>query len=158
MLDLYADDEDPAVDLIQASAEMTAMSPIHTIPHLPRWHRARTIVIGDAAHAPSPTSGQGLRFPSKTPSSWPRCLRDLPTTEAAFARFEEMRRERVERIIKWAARINNSKAADPIARVFRDAMLPTILKATANSDAFRRTYDYRIDWDASAGRPKVSAA
>ena len=115
-------------------------------------------MIGDAAHAPSPTSGQGLRFPSKTPSSWPRCLRDLPTTEAAFARFEEMRRERVERIIKWAARINNSKAPDPIARVFRDAMLPTILKATANSDAFRRTYDYRIDWDASAGRPKVSAA
>ena len=30
-------------------------SPIHSIPHLPRWYRDRMIVIGDAAHAPTPT-------------------------------------------------------------------------------------------------------
>ncbi len=50
-----------------------------------------------------------------------KCLRDLPNPQAAFARFEEMRRPRVERIIKWAARINNSKAAGPVGRVIRDA-------------------------------------
>jgi FAD-dependent urate hydroxylase len=38
---------------------MMPMSPIHSIPHLPAWHRGRMIVIRDAAHAPSPTSGQG---------------------------------------------------------------------------------------------------
>lgn len=149
LLDLYAGDEGPAVDLIQATAEMTAMSPIHTIPHLPRWHRARAIVIGDAAHAPSPTSGQGASLSIEDSVELAKCLRDLPTPEAAFARFGHLRRERVERIIKRAARINSSKAAGPIARVFRDAMLPTILKAAANSDAFRQTYDYRIEWDAS---------
>jgi 2-polyprenyl-6-methoxyphenol hydroxylase-like FAD-dependent oxidoreductase len=31
------------------------MSPIHAIPRLPAWHNERMIVIGDAAHAPSPT-------------------------------------------------------------------------------------------------------
>lgn len=46
-----------------------------------------------------------------------------------------------------SARINNSKAAGPVARVFRDAMLPTILKMTADSKALRQTYDYHIDRD-----------
>ncbi|MGO8981401.1 MAG: FAD-dependent oxidoreductase, partial [Streptosporangiaceae bacterium] len=36
-----------------------AASPVHTLPQLPRWHDDRMIVIGDAAHAPSPSSGQG---------------------------------------------------------------------------------------------------
>jgi 2-polyprenyl-6-methoxyphenol hydroxylase-like FAD-dependent oxidoreductase len=69
----------------------------------------------------------------------------------AFARFEAARRPRVERIIKWAARINNSKAAGPVGRMFRDAMLPTILKLTAGSKALKQTYDYHIDWDVPVG-------
>lgn len=76
------------------------------------------------------------------------CLRDLPSPEAAFARFEVMRRPRVERIVKWAARINTSKAAGPVAAVLRDVTLPTILKLTAHSSAFKQTYDYHLDWDA----------
>jgi FAD-dependent urate hydroxylase len=78
------------------------------------------------------------------------CLRDQPSPQAAFARFEAVRRPRVERIIKWAARINNSKAAGPVARVFRDAMLPMILAMTADSKALKQTYDYHIEWDTPA--------
>lgn len=44
--------------------------------------------------------------------------------------------------------INNSKAAGPVARTFRDAMLPTILKLTADGKAHRQTYDFHIDWNA----------
>ena len=78
-----------------------------------------------------------------------KCLRDLPSTDAAFARFEALRRPRVERIIKAAARINNSKAAGPVGRVFRDAMMPLFLRMAARGgpDA---TFDYRIDWDEPA--------
>jgi 2-polyprenyl-6-methoxyphenol hydroxylase-like FAD-dependent oxidoreductase len=125
-----------------------ALSPIHSIPHLPAWHNGRMIVIGDAAHAPSPTSGQGASLSVEDAVVLAKCLRDLPSPQAAFARFEAARRSRVERIIKWAARINNNKAAGPIARVLRDAMLPTILNMTADSKALRQTYDYHIDWDA----------
>jgi 2-polyprenyl-6-methoxyphenol hydroxylase-like FAD-dependent oxidoreductase len=77
-----------------------------------------------------------------------KSLRDQPGHQAAFAAFEAARRPRVERIIKWAARINNSKAAGPVTRVFRDAMLPVILTMTADSKALRQTYGYHIDWDA----------
>ena len=79
-----------------------------------------------------------------------KCLRDPTGPQAAFERYEAARRPRVERIVKWAARINNSKAPGPVGRVLRDAMLPAILKATANSKAQRQTYDHRIEWHAAA--------
>ena len=57
VLELFAGDAGPALDLIRASGEPMPPSPIHSIPHLPLWHRDRMLVIGDAAHAPSPSSG-----------------------------------------------------------------------------------------------------
>ncbi|SIM49044.1 FAD-dependent oxidoreductase [Micromonospora cremea] len=154
LLRLYAEDAGPAVPLIQATLEMARMSPIHAVPHLPAWHNGRMVIIGDAAHAPSPTSGQGASLSIEDAVVLAKCLRDLPDPQAAFAGYEAARRPRVERIIKWAARINNSKAAGPVARAFRDATLPMILKMTADSKALKQTYDYHIDWDS----PTLAAA
>ncbi len=150
LLELFAGDAGPAIPLIDATPQIMAMSPIHTIAHLPAWHNGRMIVIGDAAHAPSPTSGQGASLSIEDALVLAKSLRDQPDPQAAFARFEAARRPRVERIIKWAARINNSKAAGPVGRVLRDAMLPMILTMTADSKALRQTYGYHIDWDAPA--------
>ena len=147
LLQFFADDVGPAIALIEATPQIMPMSPIHTIAHLPTWHHGRMIVIGDAAHAPSPTSGQGASLSIEDALVLAKSLRDQPTPQAAFAQFEAARRPRVERIIKWAARINNSKAAGPIARMLRDAMLPMILTMTSDSKALRQTYDYHIDWD-----------
>ena len=147
LLQLYADDAGPAVALIEATPALMAVSPIHTMPHLPTWHTGRMIVIVDAAHAPSPTSGQGASLSIEDAAVLAQCLRDLPDHQQAFARFQTLRRPRVEQIIKAAARINNSKAAGPIASGIHDAMLPRILKFAANSKQARRPFDYRIDWD-----------
>jgi 2-polyprenyl-6-methoxyphenol hydroxylase-like FAD-dependent oxidoreductase len=78
LADLYAKDAGPAVRLVEASdpADIKNASPIHSIPHLPRWHRDRMVVIGDAAHAPTPTSGQGASLAMEDaghPGPWPRC-------------------------------------------------------------------------------------
>lgn len=147
LLGLHADDAGPAVEIIQATPEVMATSPVHAIPHLPTWHTERMIVIGDAAHAPSPTSGQGASLSIEDAVVLAKSLRDMPGPLAAFASFEQERRPRVERIIRAAARINNSKAAGPVARVIRDAILPMILKRTADSRAFEQTYGFHIDWD-----------
>jgi hypothetical protein len=53
----------------------------------------------------------------------------------------------VERIAKAAARINSSKAAGPITRVLRDALLPAIMKMTTNSKQITQQFRYHIDWD-----------
>ncbi len=105
------------------------------------------IVIGDAAHAPTPTSGQGASLAIEDAVMVAKCLRDLPDAPSAFAQFESARRPRVERIVKWAARMNRSKAPGPVGRAFRDAMLPVVLKMTADSKALRQTFDYHISWD-----------
>ncbi|MGH8828607.1 MAG: FAD-dependent oxidoreductase, partial [Jiangellaceae bacterium] len=104
LLACYDGDAGPAVSLVQATPELMPMSAIHSIPHLPTWHSDRMIVIGDAAHAPSPTSGQGASLSIEDAVVLAMCLRDLPGQQAAFARFEAARRPRVERIIKTAAR------------------------------------------------------
>lgn len=149
LLEHYAGDAGPAVALIEATEALKPMSAIHSIPHLPVWHRGRMIVVGDAAHAPSPTSGQGASLAIEDAVVLARYLRDEVGPQAAFARFEAARRPRVERIIKAAARINDSKAAGPVARVLRDALLPKILRLTADGKAHRQTYGHRIEWEAA---------
>jgi 2-polyprenyl-6-methoxyphenol hydroxylase-like FAD-dependent oxidoreductase len=149
LMALHAGDAGPALPLIEATPELMPMWSIHSIPHLPRWHRSRMVVIGDAAHAPSPTSGQGASLSIEDGVVLAKCLRDLPSPEAAFARFEALRRPRVERIIKAAARINNSKAAGPVGAAIRDAMMPLFLRMAARGGP-DPTFDYRIDWDAPA--------
>jgi FAD-dependent urate hydroxylase len=149
LAELYAKDAGPAVRLVEASdpADIKNASPIHSIPHLPRWHTDRMVVIGDAAHAPTPTSGQGASLAIEDAVVLAKCLRDLPDPQQAFARFEALRRPRVERIIKVAARINSNKTARPLTRVVRDAVLPVILRITTNSKQVNQQYRYHIDWD-----------
>lgn len=149
LLDLYAGDAGPATALVRATPEPSRMTPIHTIPHLPRWHSRRMVVLGDAAHAPSPSSGQGASLSIEDAVVLAACLRDAADPAEAFARFTAARRPRVEAIVKWAARVNSSKAAGPVARVVRDAMLPAILRATATGKAVREAYDHRVIWPAT---------
>ncbi len=152
LVELFADDAGPAVGLITASPAVMPMTALHWMPPLRRWHGGRIIVIGDAAHAPTPTSGQGASLAIEDAVMLAKCLRDLPDAPSAFARFESVRRPRVERIAKWAARMNRSKAPGPLGRVVRDAMLPVLLRVTADSKALRQTFDYHISWDATPTR------
>ncbi len=146
-VELYAGDAGPALDLISATPEFPAPTAIHAIPHLPRWHRGRMVVIGDAAHAPSPTSGQGASLAVEDAVALAGALSGEADPSAAFARFETDRRGRVEKIIKAAARINNSKAPGPVGRAIRDATLPTILRMTARSTAMDEVFDHHIALD-----------
>ena len=153
LLALFADDAGPATALLRAGTDPEPFSPTHTVPHLPHWHRGPMIVIGDAAHAPSPSSGQGASLAVEDAVVLAGCLRDHPDPATAFARFEAARRPRVEQIIRRAERVNSSKAAGPVGRRIRDAVMPAILRMTADSAAVRRIHDHHIDWEE---RPRAS--
>ncbi len=148
--ELFARDAGPAVRILAATdpADMMTASPLHLLPHLPRWQRGRMVVVGDAAHAPSPSSGQGASLAVEDAVELARCLRDVP--HEPLARFERVRRPRVERIIKAAARVNSSKAPGPVGRVFLEAFLPVILRSAASERQVREVYGHRVDWAASA--------
>lgn len=146
LVDLYADDAGPAAQLVAATTHEMSASAFHTLPHLPRWHTERMVVIGDAAHAPSPSSGQGASLAVEDAVQLAVCLRDHPDTGQAFAALEQARRARVEWIIKAAARVNNDKAASGGGRVLRDLMMPLFLKLMTNSKQQQELYGYHIDW------------
>ncbi|SRR6266536_783286 len=153
---LFADDAGPATRLIRATAHDVAASPVHTMPRLPTWYTDRMIVIGDAAHAPSPTSGQGASLAIEDAVQLAKCLRDLPGPDRAFATFEQLRRPRAERVIKQAARVNNNKAATGAARIFRDMMMPVMMpiyvRFIANGKPGKQLYGHHIDWDTPTPR------
>lgn len=51
---------DPVIRSIVAGAEIGAILPTWTTPDLPTWDRNGVVLIGDAAHALQPSSGQGV--------------------------------------------------------------------------------------------------
>lgn len=158
LLEAFADDRSPAVELIRRTdpAELLATGSLEDIPTVPTWSRGRMVLLGDAAHATSPSSGQGASLAIESAVQLARCLRDLPHPQA-FRGYEQLRRTRVERIIAEAARVNSDKAAGPIARVLRDLLMPVAMKF-ANPDRFTAQFDHHIDWDAPVSSPHRTPA
>jgi FAD-dependent urate hydroxylase len=148
LIDLFAGDDSPAVEIIRSTPGKLAGWATYDLPSVPTWHRESMIIIGDAAHATAPSSGQGASMAIEDAVVLARCLRDLPDTGQAFAAYERLRRARVERIVAQGARTSNSKAAGPVARVLRDLMMPLILKRVARGESLAWMHDYHIEWDA----------
>jgi len=147
LIDLFAEDASPATQIISATPGKLAGWATYDLPSVPTWHRGTMIVIGDAAHATAPSSGQGASMAIEDAVVLARCLRDLPDIGQAFAAYERLRRARVERIVAHGARTSNSKAAGPVARVLRDLMMPMVLKRVAGNGTLAWMHDYHIDWN-----------
>ena len=97
--DLYSVDDSPAVDLIRATPGPLRGWATYDIPTIPVWHDGAMVIIGDAAHATSPSSGQGASMAIEDAVVLAKTLRDLPTPARAFAAYEHLRRKRVEQVV-----------------------------------------------------------
>jgi 2-polyprenyl-6-methoxyphenol hydroxylase-like FAD-dependent oxidoreductase len=148
LVDLFAGDRGPAADLIAAGRLELAGDNTHDLPSVPTWHRGPMIVIGDAAHAPSPTSGQGASMAAEDAVVLAKSLRDLPDIPRAFAAYEQLRRRRVERIVAQGARTGSTKTQGPVGRVVRDLMLPLVFRFLVTDRSMAWIYDHHVDWDA----------
>ncbi len=147
LMDFFVEDASPAVEIIRSTPGKLAGWATYDLPSVPTWHRGSMIVIGDAAHATAPSSGQGASLAIEDAVVLARCLRDLPDVGQAFAAYERLRRARVERIVAHGARTSNSKAAGPVVRVLRDLMMPLVLKRVGRGDSLAWMHDYQIVWD-----------
>ncbi|HEY6581330.1 MAG TPA: FAD-dependent monooxygenase [Rubrobacter sp.] len=146
LTDLFAEDDTPAVEIINHTPGELSGWATYDLPSVPTWHRGPMVIVGDAAHATAPSSGQGASMAIEDAVVLARCLRDLPDVEQAFVAYELLRRARVERIVAHGARTSNSKAAGPVGRVIRDMMMPMILKRVANGGSLAWMHAYHIDW------------
>lgn len=144
--DTYGDDH-PGGPLAWATTpeQLEVVGALHIMPSVPHWYRDRMVLIGDAVHAPSNSSGQGASLAIESAIQLARCLRDLdPGT--AFATYERLRRSRVEGVAARAAKINHSKTPGPVARKMMQLIMP-IMARTMNPEKLAGTEQrYRIEW------------
>jgi FAD-dependent urate hydroxylase len=147
LLDLFAGDAGPAADIIGGTKDELAAYPIYDMPVVPTWHRDSLVILGDAAHATSPSSGQGASLAIEDAVVLSKCLRDRRSVTEAFAAYERLRRSRVERVVAYSARVGQTKSPGPIARWFRDLAMPVALKYLASPKAHAWLYGYHIDWN-----------
>ncbi|HEX2144534.1 MAG TPA: FAD-dependent monooxygenase [Glycomyces sp.] len=147
MREAFAPDAGPAAALLDhvTPEAFIPPSPLEDLPHVPVWSKGRIALIGDAAHATSPSSGQGASLAAESAIELARCLRDLPIPQA-FEAYEHHRRDRVERVIAEAARTNQSKAAGPIAARIRDLMMPLFMDRFATPEKTAWQHAYTIEW------------
>jgi len=137
---------EPIPSLIARTPEIMALN-IFDIQSLPRWHRDRVILIGDAAHAVSPNAGQGASLALEDSMYLAKLLRDSSDYSEAFERFERDRKPRVERIVAAGRRAASDKTiVSPLVSKMRNVMIGLMLRVfgmPGQDWAFR----YRIQWD-----------
>jgi 2-polyprenyl-6-methoxyphenol hydroxylase-like FAD-dependent oxidoreductase len=156
---LFADDM-PGRDLL---AHTTAETLVvagggETMPSVPKWYERRAVLVGDAAHAPSSSSGQGASMAAESAVELARCLRDLPSHSEAFAAYEALRRPRVEKVAAFGARNNQEKVAGPVAKAIMRVMLPIATKTFLTPEKmFRWMHGHHIEWEATVEDPSLAA-
>ncbi|MET9833309.1 NAD(P)/FAD-dependent oxidoreductase [Streptomyces sp. NPDC006385] len=105
LLPLLRTDATPAADLVAATDRLMVTNATE-LPTGTPWCSGRSLVIGDAAHAASPATGQGASMALEDAVVLAKSLRDAPDIEAALGLHESLRRPRAERNITVSGAIS----------------------------------------------------
>ncbi|MFI5972396.1 FAD-dependent oxidoreductase [Streptomyces sp. NPDC051452] len=123
LLPLLREDATPAAGLVAAADEAIMVTNATELPLGTTWRSGRVLLIGDAAHAASPATGQGASMALEDAVVLAKALRDLPDADSAFTAYERYRRPRVEHNITVSGGISRgthtpsrptSKTARPV--------------------------------------------
>ena len=148
--EIYSGD-DPAREILRTPAPSNS-------PASDRWRSCRRCRTGIGAGwcwwatlrtRRPPVRGRVRRWPSESAVQLARCLRDLPDVASAFAAYEGLRRPRVEKVARRAAKTNNSKALGPAAITMMRLMMPIATRTFLTPErTLGPEQRYRIDWAA----------
>ncbi|WP_030739417.1 NAD(P)/FAD-dependent oxidoreductase [Streptomyces sp. NRRL S-31] len=110
LLALLREDATPAAGLVEASGAVLVTNATE-LPLGAPWYTGRVLLVGDAAHAASPATGQGASMALEDAVVLAKALRDLPDPGAAFAGYERHRRTRVEHNITVSGGLSRAAPA-----------------------------------------------
>jgi len=114
LVPLLRGDDTPAADIVAATQDQLMLTNACDLPIGTPWRTARTLLIGDAAHAAAPATGQGASMALEDAVVLAKALRDTGTTEAALAVYEHTRRPRVDHNTTVSARLTAGRPADGV--------------------------------------------
>ncbi|QDZ12683.1 FAD-dependent oxidoreductase [Devosia ginsengisoli] len=130
--------------ILAATPRIDRHYPIYDMPELPHWSSGRVLLMGDAAHAVAPHSGQGASLAIEDGVVLAACLSSAPDHASAYARFEGLRRERVHKAIALGRAVGAQKQAQSwLALRLRDLMLPLFMPMGARMQ--EKLYAFRAD-------------
>ncbi|BAL92385.1 putative monooxygenase [Actinoplanes missouriensis 431] len=145
LIDLFDGDDLPAAAIIRASDEVLGPWNTEDLRRVPVWRSRRTVLIGDAAHAVSPSSGQGASMAIEDAVTLGRCLAATGDTAAALEKYERLRRTRVQKVVAHGRRNGSGKTAGPVGAAIRDAMFPLVAKMlTRKGDPQAWIFEHRV--------------
>lgn len=139
--DVFADWHEPIPALLAATPPQSrSFMELLDLPPLPRWHADGAVLVGDAAHAMTPTLGQGAA----------QALLDVATLKGEFTMrpparallsYERRRKRRAERVVRQSRALGwVAQASNPLAVLVRDATvrrLPQALLASQMASVLR---------------------
>jgi 2-polyprenyl-6-methoxyphenol hydroxylase-like FAD-dependent oxidoreductase len=105
LVPLLQRDATAAASIVEATGDRLMVTNAHDLPSVPRWRTGRMLIIGDAAHAASPATGQGASMALEDAVVLAKALRDAGGTDEALTVYERLRRPRVEANIVVSARM-----------------------------------------------------
>ena len=143
--DLFDKDASYTRDFIKNKTDLTRI-PLYDIEFLPTWYKGLICLVGDSAHATTPHAGQGASMAMESALTLAKCIRDIPDLQEAFEKYQQLRKERVERMIALARHSGRMfTATNPMGKWFRNIMISVMMKRwSAKMDD---VYGYRVDWD-----------
>ncbi|MFE4196691.1 FAD-dependent oxidoreductase [Paenarthrobacter sp. NPDC056912] len=158
---LVAGDHTPMAKIIAATDGIIRPYTTSDFPGIPSWHRGALVLVGDAAHAASPSSGQGASMAIEDAVVLGRSLRGVEAGDipGALSRYEDERRSRAELVVEWGRRNAAPKIRGQFKRVFEDLVLKLVFRSLARkaADNFDWVYRHHIDWDAPMVRSESAA-
>ncbi|GAA3058390.1 hypothetical protein GCM10020229_82560 [Kitasatospora albolonga] len=146
---LLRPDRTPCADIVAGTGEELMVTNALHLPAGNRWRSRRVVLIGDAAHAASPATGQGASMALEDAVVLAKALRDAPSAEAALAAYEYHRRPRTDLNTATSARLTASRP--PAGSGPQDGPPPqdSARPATRPDEALLRL----LDWDNPAPAP-----
>ncbi len=92
----------PQIRQILSGVEQPHVWGLFRHPVAPVWHKGPVALLGDAAHPTLPFLAQGANLAIEDAYVLARCCQEHRSVRAAFARYQQLRRDRVVRAISAA--------------------------------------------------------
>lgn len=144
LVELLRHDATPAAGIVAASTDGIMATNATEIPLGTPWRSGRTLIVGDAAHAASPATGQGASMALEDAVILAKSLRDTPDVDSALSLYEACRRPRVEHNITASGEISRGTRTPP-----RTGRAPSPQRP--GDDTLARQLDWDVDMNAVPG-------